>query len=53
MVIEEACGPPYRHGHCARVWWNIATAAGIPSTVWNRDSRAGGVTEGSDEGADI
>jgi hypothetical protein len=27
--------------------------AGIPAEVWNRDSRAGGVTEGSDSGADI
>ncbi|QRM54086.1 hypothetical protein [Sinorhizobium sp. BG8] len=25
----------------------------MPKTVWNRDGRAGGVTEGSDAGADL
>jgi hypothetical protein len=31
----------------------VARAAGIPDNVLNRDSRAGGVTEGSDAGADL
>jgi hypothetical protein len=31
----------------------MARAAGIPDHVLNRDSRAGGVTEGSDAGADL
>lgn len=53
MVIDEGSGLPYRYRHYARVWRKIATAAGIPLSVWNRDSRAGGVTEGSDAGADI
>lgn len=53
MVIDEASGLPYRYRHYARVWRKIATAAGIPLNVWNRDSRAGGITEGSDSGADI
>ena len=31
----------------------MARAAGISDDVMNRDSRAGGVTEGSDAGADL
>ena len=34
-------------------WRTVARAAGIPDDVLNRDSRAGGVTEGSDAGADL
>lgn len=53
IVKDEASGLPYRYRHFARIYRKIATAAGIPATVWNRDARAGGVTEGSDAGADI
>lgn len=53
IVIDEGSGLPYRYRHFARVWRKIATAAGIPANVWNRDARAGGVTEGSDAGANI
>jgi len=27
--------------------------AGVPANVWNRDTRAGGITEGGDAGVDI
>ena len=53
IVKDEGSGLPYRYRHYARVWRKIATEAGIPTTVWNRDARAGGITEGSDAGADI
>lgn len=53
IVKDEASGLPYRYRHFARLYRKIATAAGIPANVWNRDARAGGVTEGSDAGADI
>jgi hypothetical protein len=53
MVKDEGSGLPYRYRHYARCWRKVATAAGIPLNVWNRDTRAGGVTEGSDAGADI
>lgn len=53
MIIDEGSGLPYRHRHFTEVWREIADACGIPKDVWNRDSRAGGVTEGSDAGADL
>ena len=53
MIKCEATGLPYRRRHYADVWRALATEAGIPKSVWNRDSRAGGVTEGSDAGADL
>jgi hypothetical protein len=51
--IDSKTGEPFKPGMYAKRWRSIATAAGIPSNVWNRDSRAGGVTEGSDAGATI
>lgn len=53
MIKSETTGLPYRRRHFADLWRECADAAGVPKTVWNRDSRAGGVTEGSDAGADI
>lgn len=53
MIIDEASGLPYRYRHFTSVWRKIADECGIPKDVWNRDSRAGGVTEGSDAGANI
>ncbi|MBB4066802.1 site-specific integrase [Gellertiella hungarica] len=53
MIKSEATGLPYRRRHFADVWRSVADEAGVPRSVWNRDSRAGGVTEGSDAGADL
>jgi hypothetical protein len=53
MIKFEATGLPYRYRHFSRLWRKIANEVGVPSNVWNRDSRAGGVTEGSDAGADL
>ena len=53
LIVCETTGLPYRRRHFADVWRSIAREAGVPDDVWNRDSRAGGVTEGSDAGADI
>jgi hypothetical protein len=53
MIVSEATGLPYRYRHFADTWRDIADKAGIPKGIWNRDSRAGGVTEGSDAGADL
>lgn len=53
MIVSEVTGLPYRQKYFARVWRKIATEAGVPKHIWNRDSRAGGVTEGSDAGADL
>lgn len=53
IIKSEATGLPYKYRYFSSVWREIADEAGVPSHIWNRDSRAGGVTEGSDSGADI
>jgi hypothetical protein len=53
MVLDEAAGIPWRKRHFGEVWREIATAAGVPSNVWQMDSRAGGLTESTDAGADL
>lgn len=53
IVKSEMTGLPYRYRYFYKIWRKVATEAGVPKDVWNRDSRAGGVTEGSDAGADI
>jgi integrase len=53
VIIDSKTGEPFKYRVYARRWREIARAAGIPDDVWNRDSRAGGVTEGGDAGADI
>ncbi|SCX02728.1 hypothetical protein [Agrobacterium rosae] len=53
VVVSETTGLPYKDTQFSRTWRAIAREVGIPDDVWNRDSRAGGVTEGSDTGADI
>lgn len=53
MIVCETTGLPYRYRHFRDVWRTIADKAGVPKSIWNRDSRAGGVTEGSDAGADL
>ncbi|MGE3279947.1 MAG: tyrosine-type recombinase/integrase [Alphaproteobacteria bacterium] len=53
VIIDARTGEPFKRRAFAERWREIARAAGIPDDVWNRDSRAGGITEGADAGADI
>jgi hypothetical protein len=53
VIIDSKTGQPFRRREFNQRWRLIARAAGIPDDVWNRDSRAGGITEGGDAGADI
>jgi hypothetical protein len=53
VIKDSRTGLPFKAGMYAKRWRFVARAAGIPENVWNRDSRAGGVTEGSDAGADL
>lgn len=53
MIKSEATGLPYRQRYFSDQWRMCADEAGVPKSVWNRDSRAGGITEGSDAGADL
>jgi integrase len=36
---------PYRHEYFRVLWRKAAAKVGISATVWNRDTRAAGVTE--------
>jgi hypothetical protein len=45
MIIDEHTGRPYRHDDYGTLWRQIADEVGIPRSVQNRDSRAGGITE--------
>lgn len=53
MIIDERSGLPYSEKEYSKRWRKIATSAGVPQIVWNRDSRAGGITEGRDAGAAV
>lgn len=53
MIIDERSGLPYSEKEYSKRWRKIATSAGVPTEVWNRDSRAGGITEGRDAGAAV
>jgi hypothetical protein len=43
--------PPYRQWYFREVWKRCAAAAGVSRTIWNRDLRAGGITEARQAGA--
>lgn len=51
LIIKEANGLPYFYEDFRLSWRKDATAAGLPKTLWNRDLRAGGITEGGKAGA--
>jgi hypothetical protein len=53
VIINRLTEQPFKSSTYRRRWREVARAAGIPDEVMNRDSRAGGVTEGSDAGADL
>jgi hypothetical protein len=53
LVINERTGLPYVYDTFKDAWRRDFAAAGIPAKVWNRDLRAGGVTEGGKAGATL
>lgn len=52
VVIDEATGVPYTPRSFVRRFRKIATAAGVPATVWNMDARAGAITDALNASAD-
>lgn len=53
IIVSEHDGLPWDAVEFRR-WWRIcADACGVPKTIRNMDSRAGGITEASDAGADL
>jgi hypothetical protein len=53
IIISERTGLPYVDHDYRHQWRAIADACGIPRSVRNMDSRAGGISEATDAGADL
>jgi hypothetical protein len=52
LIINENTQRPWGRNY-PKMWRKVADAAGLPKTVCNKDSRAGGVTEGRKAGASL
>lgn len=48
LVLCESTARPWRANHFRKKWRDVADAAGVPARVWNMDSRAGAITEGTE-----
>lgn len=46
LIVNPRTGLPYRNWYFGEVWRKVRKIAGIRKEVWNRDTRAGAVTEG-------
>jgi hypothetical protein len=53
IIINERLRLPYETQEYRRQWRICADAVGVPRAVKNMDSRAGGITEATEAGADI
>ena len=53
LITDERTGLPYRYDVWGAGWRRDRKAADISPQVWNRDLRAGGLTEGDLAGASI
>lgn len=53
VILCETTGRPWLASEYRRKWRLIANAAGIPKNVRNQDSRAGGITEAVEAGAQV
>jgi hypothetical protein len=51
LIIKELNGRPYDAKDFGEQWRLDFAAAGLPKEIWNRDLRAGGITEGGEAGA--
>jgi hypothetical protein len=51
LIVNPRTGLPYRHEYFRVLWHKCAVEAGIPRSIWNRDLRAGGITEARQAGA--
>lgn len=51
LIAIPKTGLPYRYSHFLKAWRRDFKAAGLPPEIWNRDMRAGGITEGARSGA--
>lgn len=53
LIICETTKRPWRRRHFQEEWRECARAANIPDDVWCMDSRAGGLSEADEAGADL
>jgi hypothetical protein len=53
LVVNEETGRPYERSTWERLWRDVRAAAGLPVALWNRDLRAGAITEGQAAGASV
>ena len=53
MVRDTQTSFPFGDSAFRRRWRKVANMAGVPKNVFNMDSRAGGITEASDAGAEM
>lgn len=53
IIISERTQIPWTDDEYRRQWRIIATACGVPKNVRNMDSRAGGITEATEAGAQL
>jgi hypothetical protein len=53
VIIDERFGVPWLEQRFRYAWRKCATAAGVPKSVKNMDSRAGAISEATDAGAPI
>jgi hypothetical protein len=51
LILNARTGLPYKSETFRDLWRKAANRAGIKTSVWNRDLRAAGVTEGRQAGA--
>lgn len=51
LIVNEGTGLPYSAAGIVKGWRRDFKAAGLPPKMWNRDLRAGGITEGDKAGA--
>lgn len=53
LIINEGTGRPYSHPRFRQSWREDFLAAGLPANIWNRDLRAGSITEGGKAGSSM
>lgn len=49
-LVKAPDGEPYKPDAFRKLWVDVRRKAGLASTLWNRDFRAGAITEGSNSG---
>jgi hypothetical protein len=46
LIIDDKTGEPFAYQNFNNLWKKVRAEAGISDRVWNRDIRAGGISEG-------